>query len=707
MKIDFAFPWHGLGNVYSQQKEYLKAIEAYQKAIQLDDKYSSPWFGLGNVYSEQKEYLKAIEAYQEAIRLDDNDSFSWYGLGNVHYEQKEYLKAIEAYQKAIQLDDKYSSPWYGIGNVYYKQKEHLKAIEAYQKSIKLDANEADQWNGLGNAYAGQKEYQKAIEAYQKAIKLDGKYFFAWHGLGNLYFDQKDFQKAIDSYLNVIKINNEIPGSQYNLGLVYRQQHDLVNAKKYFGTALKLFRKEGKNYWSSLAEKQITEIKISLNAEKELKKAARTSDSIIEVLNKTDEFENLVFENQKMFLRFFEYTSGKDDGRTYLKVLRRWNSYTPIIADNFHISKGGGYFLKINGAGIVIDPGFNFIENFKGSNYKFDEIDFVIASHAHNDHTSDIESIITLLNKCNSKRKGLKDNTSEDTVRADIAKRKDCKLDEVKEDDIEREFIASGRRKKIEFYLTKSTEKKYTGMLGLHSKHDYNCHIIEAGDTKEIKDKNDKTIVSFKVLRAKHDDVISDKDSVGFVFNFDNTILVYTGDSGWSADIEKQYKEIKENHKEKEIILLAHIGGFKEYEKKYIIEEERENAFYKNHLGRLGLVKICELLKPKICLISEFGEELRNHRIKIANIFNEAFKNKIVFLPADIELQYDFIKKKISAITEIDTDKALTKEELIEPKNVDVCLLRKDYSLHYFSKNATFTESDLIQVLIEKYDSSVK
>ena len=52
-------------------------------------------------------------------------------------------------------------------------------------------------------------------------------------------------------------------------------------------------------------------------------------------------------------------------RSLFMVLRKWNSYTPALpasADDER-SRGGGYFLWHQGHGTVIDPGFNFTENF--------------------------------------------------------------------------------------------------------------------------------------------------------------------------------------------------------------------------------------------------------------------------------------------------------------------------------------------------------
>ena len=112
------------------------------------------------------------------------------------------------------------------------------------------------------------------------------------------------------------------------------------------------------------------------------------------------------------------------------------------------------------------------------------------------------------------------------------------------------------------------------------------------------------------------------------------------------------------------------------------------------------------LKPNICFISEFGEELRNHRVKLAEIYNATFKDTR-FLSSDIGLEYHIKEKKIRAITELNLDEYNYGTDLVDPLHVETCLLRKDYSLHYFDGKAKLKESDMMQVLVEKFDRSLK
>ncbi|WP_275372856.1 MBL fold metallo-hydrolase [Clostridium tertium] len=159
-------------------------------------------------------------------------------------------------------------------------------------------------------------------------------------------------------------------------------------------------------------------------------------------------------------------------------------------------------MKINGKGIVIDPGFNFIENFKGLNHYFDEIDIVLISHAHNDHTADIESILTLLHKYNENIKSSDNSEDTYTVEYDLVqKHGDTKWAgfdrEKKKKLIDEEFERSTKRKIIDIFITASTFKKYVGMFELKKSINYNLHIIEAGYEKSFVD--DKFLI--KAIKA--------------------------------------------------------------------------------------------------------------------------------------------------------------------------------------------------------------
>jgi hypothetical protein len=150
-----------------------------------------------------------------------------------------------------------------------------------------------------------------------------------------------------------------------------------------------------------------------------------------------------------------------------------------------------------------------------------------------------------------------------------------------------------------------------------------------------------------------------------------------------------------------------LGGFKKTEINYFNEKitDPREYFYPYHLGRLGLVKINELVEPNICYISEFGEELKGYREDIARIYRDAFKNKILFFPADIGLTFYFKSQKMKVITAVDLEKKELDWGECPPEEVETCLLLKDYSLHYFKQGRNCAKDKLVQILGDHYEKS--
>jgi tetratricopeptide (TPR) repeat protein len=687
----------------------------YEKAFELIQNYENQESLIlkGILFIYLKRYDKAEEFCKLSIEKDKKDPIAYNLLGNIYSKIKNYVDAEKYYKLSVENDESFPFPYYNLGLLYFEIKRYDEAESFFKQAINKDDKYSDSYNELGNLYDEIKKYDEAETYYKLSIEKDKKNSYPYNGLGNLYSDLKKYNEAETYYkLSIEKdVNNSYP--YLNLGILYYGLNKYIKASEIAKRGLEVEKKNNPNdsesYLLSRFENLISEI---ANAEKLAEnydkiKEIEEEDPLKKILKeiKDNKIEEQTFLNKKKFLEFIKPIQQKNTDN-YFKILRRWNSYTPIIADNYHISKGGGYFLKVDGLGIVIDPGFNFIENFKGADHLFGEIDAVFISHAHNDHTADLESILTLLYKYNEEIKDSDDSTNINSIRHEIAKKKNIDYKDVTPDEINKVFSISEKRKTIDIFITASTFKKSAGLFDLYTKNDYKIHIVEPDGKFNFKN------IEVKVLKAKHHDIISDYFSVGFVFYVKETVLIYTGDTAWNFEIENQYKILAEENKGKYKILVAHIGGFKEYENTYLNSEySGYDAFYKNHLGRLGLGKINETLQPDVCLMSEFGEEIKGNRIKICKIYEDAYKDtyvkKIKFFPADIGFTLNLNNNKIMGVSSINQDTDELNYEYIEQSNIEIAELRKDYSLNYYKKDSNFTESILIQILADKYERSRK
>ena len=440
---------------------------------------------------------------------------------------------------------------------------------------------------------------------------------------------------------------------------YQKAKDSVNSYPIFE---ELMDRYGASFLDSIENKDSKEIAVSIMYSEDMQKIKKT-------YYHNDRLRKQ-FVNERH--RLWDRAKNGDNTRAEnystspcLHILQRWNSYTPILKDSKAPSKGGGYYIDTGRKGIVIDPGFDFIQNFRDAGFYLNDIDYIFISHAHNDHSADLESLTTLLHDYNEKEiKGNKYSYEKpNTIYQQMLRKHPDKRESEINALVKKEYERSPRRKRFNIVLTQSTNRKFS-FLDIQSSSDFTLTLINSvsaktlfGESSRIQ-ASDNNKISWYPIYAKHFDLISDAHCVGFIFtlrktengkNHESTALVYTGDTGFDKDIKKLYTKIKAlNYKQ--TILLAHIGGFKKDEKYNLYGERQQDqeingeAFYRYHLGRLGLARLAEILQPDLCIISEFGEEFRNLcRIDLAKLYTKKFKDhsrgkKTIFIPADIGLK---------------------------------------------------------------------
>lgn len=124
------------------------------------------------------------------------------------------------------------------------------------------------------------------------------------------------------------------------------------------------------------------------------------------------YHRILTANDETFRRQLVHASIRPIEKSHcLTVLRRWQSYTPVLSTGFSAdSRGGGYFLYRTDQegrieeGIVVDPGFDFVENFLREGFSVRDITAVVMTHAHVDHTADFIPLVTLIVEYNKHRK---------------------------------------------------------------------------------------------------------------------------------------------------------------------------------------------------------------------------------------------------------------------------------------------------------------
>jgi len=123
----------------------------------------------GNYYDNKHLYDKAIEEFNKALQLDPNDGYALQGLANTYINLEDYENAIKYLSKYASFFPHDANPYHSIGNVYFKMGRLDQALENYKKALSIKANFHPSYFRIAFVYALKEDYNEAIKWLNELI----------------------------------------------------------------------------------------------------------------------------------------------------------------------------------------------------------------------------------------------------------------------------------------------------------------------------------------------------------------------------------------------------------------------------------------------------------------------------------------------------------------------------------------------------------
>jgi tetratricopeptide (TPR) repeat protein len=91
-----------------------RAVTEYKAAIEADNRMEEAYSNLGVIYAAQHSYDKALECFQRALQLVPNRSTTLNGLGSILYGMGRVDEAIEKWRRVIEIDPNFKAAYYNL-----------------------------------------------------------------------------------------------------------------------------------------------------------------------------------------------------------------------------------------------------------------------------------------------------------------------------------------------------------------------------------------------------------------------------------------------------------------------------------------------------------------------------------------------------------------------------------------------------------------
>ncbi len=163
-----------LGNAHFGQQDWETAITHYEKAIDIDSKFSPPYNQMGYAHSSLGNFGKAEYAFKNYINLIPDDPNPYDSYAELLTKAGRYEESITNYRKALAVDPKFIASYIGIAtnlNLLGRHEEARRELRDFYAMAENDGQRRTVYQAMAVSYADQGKLEHALVEVNKQYAL--------------------------------------------------------------------------------------------------------------------------------------------------------------------------------------------------------------------------------------------------------------------------------------------------------------------------------------------------------------------------------------------------------------------------------------------------------------------------------------------------------------------------------------------------------
>jgi Predicted N-acetylglucosaminyl transferase len=227
-----------LGSSYQKQAAYPKAIEMYQKSLQLDSKNTGILSALAMCQAKNGDVQQATITFEQALAMKPNAVQEYKALGDLYLQQNKKDQAIAAYKKYLEKDSSNTAIVMAVADFEYKANDFDEALRFLNMVHGEDAKKASFLFLYGQACYQSKNCTKSASIFKQLALLMPQNADVFKTLFDISIKSSNTSDAIAALKRYVAIKPADAAAQKQLGDFLYDQKDMGGAMAAYGAALK-------------------------------------------------------------------------------------------------------------------------------------------------------------------------------------------------------------------------------------------------------------------------------------------------------------------------------------------------------------------------------------------------------------------------------------------------------------------------------------
>jgi len=202
----------GIADVFinSEIKNSREAISLLNQAITLEPKNPEIYTLLGDAYLEQNDGNTAIANYEKALEINKKFTKAILREGKLYSRAKNYNLALEYYNKAITIDSTFAPAFRERAELRFRAGQSERAAADYEKYLKLNDNINARYRYCEFQFSN-KKFKEAVNGFNQILKSDTTYTNIYRLLGYSYYEIGDYPNGMvnmDKFFSKAKVSGQ-------------------------------------------------------------------------------------------------------------------------------------------------------------------------------------------------------------------------------------------------------------------------------------------------------------------------------------------------------------------------------------------------------------------------------------------------------------------------------------------------------------------